>query len=162
MYKRQFELVAEFDPQTPVVAIIKHANPCGVAQGDSLEQAYQLALRCDPVSAFGGIIAMNRPLDAKSAAAMTEIFTEVIIAPGVDEDALEILAKKKNLRLLITNGLPDSSVSAQIIKPIAGGFCASHETMCVLAGMICKSSPKESQMRASLTICCLLSKLRNM
>ena len=127
-----FELVAEFDPKTPAVAIIKHANPCGVAQGDSLEQAYQLALRCDPVSAFGGIIAMNRPLDAKSAAAMTEIFTEVIIAPGVDEDALEILAKKKNLRLLITNGLPDSSVSAQIIKPIAGGFLRqSRDNVCV-------------------------------
>lgn len=117
-----YECVAEFDQQTPTVAIIKHANPCGVATGQSIKDAYARALKCDPVSAFGGIIALNQPLDAESAAAMTEIFTEVIIAHGASDEAKEIIAKKKNLRLLITDGLPVAGTPGQIVRPIAGGF----------------------------------------
>ena len=96
-----YECVAEFDPaRTAACAIIKHANPCGVAEGDSLADAYRKALACDPVSAFGGIVALNRTLDADAARAITEIFTEVIIAPDATEEAIAIVGAKKNLRLL--------------------------------------------------------------
>ncbi len=97
-----YECVAEFDPaRTAAVAIIKHANPCGVAEGGSLLEAYERALACDPVSAFGGIVALNRTLDAEAARKIVEIFTEVIIAPEASEEAIAILAGKKNLRLLL-------------------------------------------------------------
>src|SRR5262245_16136019 len=97
-----YECVAEFDPaRTAACAIIKHANPCGVAEGASLLDAYRKALACDPVSAFGGIVAVNRTLDAEAARAITEIFTEVIIAPDATEEAIKIVGAKKNLRLLI-------------------------------------------------------------
>ena len=103
-----YECVAEFDPaRTAACAIIKHANPCGVAEGDDLLDAYRKALACDPVSAFGGIVALNRTLDAEAARAITEIFTEVIIAPAATEEAMAIVGAKKNLRLLIAGGLPD-------------------------------------------------------
>ncbi|MEO0695176.1 MAG: bifunctional phosphoribosylaminoimidazolecarboxamide formyltransferase/IMP cyclohydrolase [Pseudomonadota bacterium] len=117
-----FELVAELDRDRPAIAIIKHANPCGVALGENLSAAYNLALRCDPVSAFGGIIAANRPLDRETAKRIVEVFTEVVIAPGADEAALEILSAKKNMRVLLTEGLPDPQASGQIVKPLAGGF----------------------------------------
>lgn len=118
-----FELVSEFDPENgPAIAIIKHANPCGVALGDTLEAAYRKALRCDSVSAFGGIIAMNRPLDAATATAISEIFTEVIIAPEADEAAVGILAAKKNLRLLVTGGLPDPADRGDVVKSVSGGY----------------------------------------
>ncbi|MHB8886690.1 MAG: bifunctional phosphoribosylaminoimidazolecarboxamide formyltransferase/IMP cyclohydrolase [Methylovirgula sp.] len=118
-----FELVAEFDPiKSAAVAIIKHANPCGVATAASLDEAYRLALRCDPVSAFGGIIALNRVLDAATAREIVKIFTEVIIAPAVDDEALAILATKQNLRLLVTGGLPDRRRADITFKPVAGGF----------------------------------------
>ncbi|MHA1107897.1 MAG: bifunctional phosphoribosylaminoimidazolecarboxamide formyltransferase/IMP cyclohydrolase [Alphaproteobacteria bacterium] len=115
-----FELVAEF-PQ-PTVAIIKHANPCGVATAASLKDAYTAALRCDPVSAFGGIIAVNRALDAESAAAMAELFLEVIIAPEISADAREVLAAKKNLRVLETGGMPDPAAAGRMLKLLSGGF----------------------------------------
>ena len=103
-----FELVAEFAPEeSAAAAIIKHANPCGVAVGATLLEAYEKALSCDPVSAFGGIVALNRTLDAAAARKIVEIFTEVIIAPAVDDEALAIVATKKNLRLLVAGGLPD-------------------------------------------------------
>ena len=117
-----FELVAEFDQ--PTIAIIKHANPCGVASGDNLGAAWQHALACDPVSAFGGIVAMNRPLDAETAKAVASIFTEVVIAPEASDEAKAIMAAKPNLRLLITGALPDRSSSAIKIKSVAGGFLA--------------------------------------
>ncbi len=117
-----FELVAEFDQ--PTIAIIKHANPCGVASGDNLGAAWQYALACDPVSAFGGIVAMNRPLDAETAKAVASIFTEVVIAPEASDEAKAIMAAKPNLRLLITGALPDRSSSAIKIKSVAGGFLA--------------------------------------
>jgi len=117
-----FELVAELDRDTPAVAIIKHANPCGVAMGASVLEAYRAALACDPVSAFGGIVALNRPLDADSASAITQVFTEVVIAPGADEAARDIFAEKKNLRLLLTQGLPDPASTGLTVKTLAGGL----------------------------------------
>lgn len=118
-----FELVSEFKPEDgPAVAIIKHANPCGVAKGDTLSQAYKNALACDPVSAFGGIIALNQTLDEEAAREIVEIFTEVIIAPDATDSAREIIAAKKNLRLLVTNGLPDPSERGLAVKTVAGGL----------------------------------------
>jgi len=116
------ELIGEFDPATPAIAIIKHANPCGVATGASLEEAYRKALLCDPVSAFGGIIAANRPLDGATARAITEIFTEVVVAPDADEEAIALFAAKKNLRLLLTKGLPNPARAGYNIRSIAGGY----------------------------------------
>ncbi len=118
-----FELISEFDPaQTAAVAIIKHANPCGVAEATNVALAYERALRCDPVSAFGGIVAINRKLDAAAAAEIVKIFTEVIIAPDADDEAIKLIATKKNLRLLITGGLPDPRAPGLNFRPIAGGL----------------------------------------
>ncbi len=117
-----FELVAEFDD--PTVAIIKHANPCGVASRDSLAAAYAEALACDPVSAFGGIIAVNRALDAATAEEVAKLFAEVVIAPEIDAAAQAVLAAKKNLRVLTTGGLPDPAAPGVVVTPLAGGFLA--------------------------------------
>ncbi len=118
-----FELVAEFDPaKTAAVAIIKHANPCGVGQGTTLVEAYEAALRCDPVSAFGGIVALNRPLDEAAATEIVKLFTEVIIAPGASEGAIEIVEAKKNLRLLLTDALPDPKAEGLTVRSVAGGL----------------------------------------
>ncbi|MGE3064289.1 MAG: bifunctional phosphoribosylaminoimidazolecarboxamide formyltransferase/IMP cyclohydrolase [Hyphomicrobiaceae bacterium] len=118
-----FELVAEFDPAvSPAVAIIKHANPCGVAVGPSLKDAYLAALKCDPTSAFGGIIALNREIDAETAEEMTRIFTEVVIAPAASDEAKRIFAAKKNLRLLTTGALPDARAAGLTVKSVAGGL----------------------------------------
>ena len=117
-----YELVSELGADTPAVAIIKHANPCGVARADTLEAAYGAALRCDPVSAFGGIVALNRAVDAATAAAMSEVFTEVIIAPEFDDDALEVLSAKKNLRLLAAGSLADPAAAGRTVKSVAGGY----------------------------------------
>ena len=120
-----FELVSEFDPNLEsAVAIIKHANPCGVATGDSLNSAYKKALRCDSVSAFGGIIALNKELDVETAKEISEIFTEVIITPSISDEAKNILSSKKNLRILITGGLADPEKAGISIKSVAGGFLA--------------------------------------
>ncbi|RWE59117.1 bifunctional phosphoribosylaminoimidazolecarboxamide formyltransferase/IMP cyclohydrolase [Mesorhizobium sp.] len=118
-----FELVGEFDPaRSATVAIIKHANPCGVAEGASLKAAYAKAFACDPVSAFGGIVAMNRTLDAEAAEEIVKTFTEVIIAPGASEEAIRIVAAKKNLRLLVTGGLPDPRTAGSTVKSVSGGL----------------------------------------
>ncbi|KAB2920261.1 MAG: bifunctional phosphoribosylaminoimidazolecarboxamide formyltransferase/IMP cyclohydrolase [Hyphomicrobiaceae bacterium] len=118
-----FELVAEFDAHaSPAVAIIKHANPCGVALGASLVEAYTKALRCDATSAFGGIIALNGPIDAATAREITGIFTEVVIAPDASAEAKAIFAEKKNLRLLTTGGLPDPRGPGLTFRSLAGGF----------------------------------------
>jgi phosphoribosylaminoimidazolecarboxamide formyltransferase/IMP cyclohydrolase len=120
-----FDLVSEFqapDFDRPAVAIVKHANPCGVALGDTLAEAYGRALACDPVSAFGGIIALNRPLDAATAAAIGELFAEVVIAPGYADDARVALAAKKNLRLLKTAALADPGAPGMTFKSLAGGI----------------------------------------
>uniref|UniRef100_UPI003563AC09 bifunctional phosphoribosylaminoimidazolecarboxamide formyltransferase/IMP cyclohydrolase n=1 Tax=Paracoccus seriniphilus TaxID=184748 RepID=UPI003563AC09 len=120
-----FELVAEFDPADgPACAIIKHANPCGVARGESAIEAYKRAFDCDTTSAFGGIVALNQPLDGATAEEIVKIFTEVVIAPDADEDAKRIFAAKKNLRLLTTGGLPDPRAGGMTFRQVAGGFLA--------------------------------------
>jgi phosphoribosylaminoimidazolecarboxamide formyltransferase/IMP cyclohydrolase len=118
-----YELVAEFDPkESAAAAIIKHANPCGVAVSSTLAEAYRLAFRTDSTSAFGGIVALNRPLDEEAAAEIAKIFTEVVIAPGATEGAKAIMAGKKNLRLLIADGLPDPRAKTLTVRSVAGGL----------------------------------------
>ncbi|HKL65665.1 MAG TPA: bifunctional phosphoribosylaminoimidazolecarboxamide formyltransferase/IMP cyclohydrolase [Roseovarius sp.] len=118
-----FELVSEFAPEDgPACAIIKHANPCGVARGATLPDAYKSAFDCDRTSAFGGIIALNQPLDAATAEEIAGIFTEVVIAPGADDAAMGIFARKKNLRLLLTGGLADPAAPGRMIRQVAGGY----------------------------------------
>jgi phosphoribosylaminoimidazolecarboxamide formyltransferase / IMP cyclohydrolase len=116
------ELVSEFRDGPPTVVIVKHANPCGVASGATLIEAYQAAFACDTVSAFGGIIAVNRPLDGATAEAISGIFTEVVCAPGADDAACAVFAKKKNLRLILTGDLPDPARFGINMKTIAGGL----------------------------------------
>jgi phosphoribosylaminoimidazolecarboxamide formyltransferase / IMP cyclohydrolase len=116
------ELVSEFREGPPTVVIVKHANPCGVATRGSLLEAWKEALACDSVSAFGGIVATNRVLDAPTAEAIAEIFTEVVVAPDADEDAKAIFARKKNLRLLLTGTLPDPARGGTSLSLIAGGL----------------------------------------
>lgn len=123
-----FELVSEFYAALPAVAIIKHANPCGVAVAGSLTDAYLKALASDPVSAFGGIVALNQPIDKSAAEEITKVFTEVVIAPDASDGAKAIFAAKKNLRLLLTGGLADSRAVGLFVKSVAGGFLAqSHD-----------------------------------
>lgn len=130
-----FELVAEFDPKvSPAVAIIKHANPCGVAIGATLAEAYAKALRCDPVSAFGGIIALNGTIDAATAREITGIFTEVVIAPAATDDAKAIFAEKKNLRLL-TAALPDPRAAGLIVRSVGGDFLVQSRDNAVVEDM---------------------------
>ncbi|MDX2259564.1 MAG: bifunctional phosphoribosylaminoimidazolecarboxamide formyltransferase/IMP cyclohydrolase [Hyphomicrobiaceae bacterium] len=118
-----FELIAEFDADAvAAVAIIKHANPCGVATGATVREAYERALACDPVSAFGGIIALNRPIDAAAAREIVKLFTEVVIAPGASAEAKAVFADKKNLRLLTTPGLPDPRAPGLVARTLAGGL----------------------------------------
>lgn len=116
------ELVSEFRDGPPTAVIVKHANPCGVASGATLAEAYAAAFACDTVSAFGGIIAVNRPLDRATAEQITGIFTEVVVAPDADEEALALFAAKKNLRLLLTGELPDPARAGLFAKSIAGGW----------------------------------------
>jgi len=146
-----FELVAEFDPaRTAACAIIKHANPCGVAEGATLAEAYTKALRCDPVSAFGGIIAFNRTLDAEAAAKIVEIFTEVIIAPDATDEAKAIVATKKNLRLLLTGGLPKADAKGLTCKTVAGGLLVQTRDNGTVEGLELKSTTKRAPTAAEL------------
>jgi phosphoribosylaminoimidazolecarboxamide formyltransferase / IMP cyclohydrolase len=146
-----FECVAEFDPvRTAACAIIKHANPCGVAEGDSLLDAYRKALACDPVSAFGGIVALNRTLDAGAARAITEIFTEVIIAPDATAEALAIVGAKKNLRLLLAGGLPDPRAAGLTVKTVAGGLLVQSRDNAVVDDMDLKPVTRRAPSNAEL------------
>ncbi|MBY5972432.1 bifunctional phosphoribosylaminoimidazolecarboxamide formyltransferase/IMP cyclohydrolase [Ferrimonas balearica] len=146
-----FELVSEFLPGNgPACAIIKHANPCGVARGQTLREAYMSAFDCDRTSAFGGIIALNSKLDAETAEEISQIFTEVIIAPGADDAAKEILAKKKNVRLLLTNGLANPMTAGLMVKQVSGGYLvqdkdAGHIDMDDLK-VVTKRQPSEKEM----------------
>ena len=145
-----FELVAEFAGKGPACAIIKHANPCGVATGASLAEAYARAYDCDRTSAFGGIVALNQPLDGATAEKISEIFTEVVIAPGADDAARAIFAKKKNLRLLTTDGLPDAGSKGLAYRQVAGGFLvqdrdAANVTLEDLK-VVTKRAPTEAEM----------------
>ena len=134
-----YECVAEFDPaRTAAVVIVKHANPCGVAEGASLTDAYEKALRCDPVSAFGGIVAVNRRLDAAAAREIVKIFTEVIIAPEADEEAIALIAAKKNLRLLLAGALPDPRAAGLAVRTVAGGLLVQGRDNAVVDDMALK------------------------
>jgi phosphoribosylaminoimidazolecarboxamide formyltransferase / IMP cyclohydrolase len=146
-----YECVAEFDPaRTAACAIIKHANPCGVAEGDTLLDAYRKALACDPVSAFGGIVALNRRLDAEAARAITEIFTEVIIAPDATDEAVAIIGAKKNLRLLLAAGLPDPRASGLTAKTVAGGLLVQTRDNAVVDDIALKPVTKRAPTNAEL------------
>ncbi|QYX57046.1 bifunctional phosphoribosylaminoimidazolecarboxamide formyltransferase/IMP cyclohydrolase [Roseovarius sp. SCSIO 43702] len=145
-----FELVSEFDPaQGPVCAIIKHANPCGVARGATLKEAYTRAFDCDRTSAFGGIIALNHPLDGETAEEICRIFTEVVIAPGADADAKSVFASKKNLRLLTTETLADPESAMQTVRQVAGGYLVQDKDNGVITGndlkIVTKRAPSDEQ-----------------
>ena len=145
-----YECVAEFDAKrTAACVIVKHANPCGVAEGEDLLDAYKKALACDSTSAFGGIVALNRKLDAEAAKAITEIFTEVIIAPDADEEAIKIVAAKKNLRLLLAGGLPDPRAVGTTVKSVAGGLLVQSRDNAVVDEMqmktVTKRAPSEAE-----------------
>jgi phosphoribosylaminoimidazolecarboxamide formyltransferase/IMP cyclohydrolase len=142
-----FELVAEF--AEPAIAIIKHANPCGVALGADLRDAWERALTCDPVSAFGGIVAVNRPLDAATAAAIGEIFVEVIIVPAVEEGACEALAHKSQLRLLVTGGMPDPKAEGWMVHSLSGGLLLQERDRLTatrdMLKVVTKRAPSETE-----------------
>ena len=144
-----FELVADLDPSKPACAIIKHANPCGVAYGETLLDAYIQAYNCDQTSAFGGIVALNRPLDGKTAQEIVNIFTEVVIAPGADDAAREIFAAKKNLRLLTTDTLPDPQAPRLTYRQVAGGMLVQDNDVCTLTPadlkVVTKRQPTEAE-----------------
>jgi phosphoribosylaminoimidazolecarboxamide formyltransferase/IMP cyclohydrolase len=146
-----YECVAEFDPKrTAACVIVKHANPCGVAEGASLVDAYRKALACDSTSAFGGIVALNQKLDAEAAKVITEIFTEVIIAPEATDEAIKIVATKKNLRLLITGGLPDPRAKGLTVKSVAGGLLVQSRDNAVVDDMQLKTVTKRAPSEAEL------------
>ena len=126
-----FELVAEFDQ--PAVTIVKHANPCGVAIGASLHEAWNKALACDPISAFGGVVALNRSLDLATAGAISRLFVEVVIAPGIDPEAALQLAGRSALRLLVTGALPDPSAAGLTLRSIAGGLLVQERDRAVVS-----------------------------
>ena len=145
-----YELVAEFDPSKhAAVAIVKHANPCGVATGATLKEAYAKALACDPVSAFGGIIALNRPLDPDAAREIVKIFTEVIIAPEATDEAKAIVAEKKNLRLLIAGGLPNPRAQGLTFRSLSGGFLVQSRDDGIVAArevrVVSKRAPTDAE-----------------
>jgi phosphoribosylaminoimidazolecarboxamide formyltransferase/IMP cyclohydrolase len=145
-----FELVAEFAGQGPACAIIKHANPCGVGMGGSLLEAYLRAYHCDQTSAFGGIVALNQPLDAATAEEIVKIFTEVVIAPGASDEARAIFATKKNLRLLTTAGLPDAKKGGLSFRQVAGGFLVQDADIDSITAadlkVVTKRAPTEAEL----------------
>jgi phosphoribosylaminoimidazolecarboxamide formyltransferase / IMP cyclohydrolase len=146
-----YECVAEFDPiRSAACAIVKHANPCGVAEAPSLAEAYHKALACDPVSAFGGIVALNRPLDGVTARAINEIFTEVIIAPDASAEAIALLAAKKNLRLLIAGGVPNPRAPGDLLKSVAGGFLVQSRDTAMVEDLPLKVVTRRSPTAAEL------------
>lgn len=144
-----FELVSEFPAADgPAVAIIKHANPCGVAAGTSPAEAYRNALRCDPVSAFGGIIALNCEIDAEAAEEITKIFTEVVIAPSASSEARDIFAAKKNLRLLVSGAMADPAQAGSIVRSLAGGLLVQSRDNSVSEAfkVVSKRQPSEQEL----------------
>jgi phosphoribosylaminoimidazolecarboxamide formyltransferase/IMP cyclohydrolase len=146
-----YECIAEFDPKrTPACVIVKHANPCGVAEGASLVEAYRKALACDQTSAFGGIVALNGLLDAEAARAITEIFTEVIIVPDATDEAIAIVGAKKNLRLLLAGGLPDPKANGLAVKSVAGGLLVQSRDNAVVDAMQLKVATKRAPTEAEL------------
>ena len=136
--------------RTAACVIVKHANPCGVADRRDLADAYRKALACDPVSAFGGIVAVNRTLDADAARAITEIFTEVIIAPDASAQAVAIIGAKKNLRLLLAGGLPDPRAAGITFKSVAGGLLVQSRDNAVVDDMALKVVTRRAPSNAEL------------
>src|SRR5689334_12271601 len=146
-----YECIGEFDPnRTAACVIVKHANPCGVAEGPDLVSAYRKALACDSTSAFGGIVAVNCVLDADAARAITEIFTEVIIAPDATEDAIRIVGAKKNLRLLLAGGLPDPRAQGLTVKSVAGGLLVQSRDNATVDEMQLRSVTRRAPSAAEL------------
>jgi phosphoribosylaminoimidazolecarboxamide formyltransferase / IMP cyclohydrolase len=149
-----FELIAEFANAGPACAIIKHANPCGVATGGTLKEAYERALACDPTSAFGGIIALNGKLDAATAEEILKLLTEVVIAPEADDDAVALFKKKKNVRLLTTGGLPDPMAPGETFKSVSGGFLLQSRDTARLTPadltVVTKRAPTDEEVRDML------------
>ena len=146
-----YECVAEFSPSRgPACVIVKHANPCGAAEGASLVEAYRKSLACDPTSAFGGIVALNGTLDAEAARAITEVFTEVIIAPDATGEAIAIVGAKKNLRLLLAGGLPDPRAKGLTVKSVAGGLLVQSRDNAVVDEMQLKTVTKRAPTDAEL------------
>ena len=146
-----YECVGEFDPRrSAACVIVKHANPCGVAEGVDLVTAYRKAFACDPISPFGGIIALNRTLDADTARAITEILTEVIIAPDATEEAMAIIGKRRNLRLLLGGSLPDPRAAGLTAKTVAGGFLVQSRDNAVIDDMALKTVTKRAPTDAEL------------
>jgi phosphoribosylaminoimidazolecarboxamide formyltransferase/IMP cyclohydrolase len=146
-----YECIGEFDTtRTAACVIVKHANPCGVAEGADLVSAYCKALACDSTSAYGGIVALNRTLDADAARAITEIFTEVIIAPDATQEAIAIVAAKKNLRLLLAGGLPDPRTVGLTAKTVAGGLLVQSRDNAVVDDMTLKVVTKRTPTNAEL------------
>ena len=147
------ELVSEFRDGPPTVVIVKHANPCGVASADTLIEAYRAAFACDTVSAFGGIVAVNRPLDGETARAISEIFTEVVAAPDADDEAKAVFAAKKNLRLLLTGELPNPARPGLAIKSIAGGLLVQSRDDGTLTNLDLKVVTKRQPTERELADC---------
>ncbi len=146
-----FELVAEFAPEAgPACAIIKHTNPCGVGRARTLREAYLRAYACDQTSAFGGIVALNQPLDGETAEEIVRIFTEVVIAPGATDEAKAIFAARKNLRLLTTRGLPDPQAPGLTFKQVAGGFLVQDRDCATLSAeglkVVTRRAPCEAEL----------------
>jgi len=145
-----FRLVSEFDPaEGPAIAIIKHANPCGVARGASFAEAFARAFDCDRTSAFGGIVALNGTLDGDTARAISEIFTEVVIAPEASEEAKEVFAAKRNLRLLTTGGLPDPAAPRLAVRQVSGGWLVQDDDVGRVSALdlevVTKKAPTDAQ-----------------
>ena len=147
------ELVAEFADGPPTVVIVKHANPCGVATADTLVEAWAAALACDSVSAFGGIVAVNRTLDGPTAEAISAIFTEVVVAPDADDHARRIMATKKNVRLLLTGGFPDPARAGQVVTVIAGGVLVQERDNGMLTDAMLKVVTKRAPTPRELADC---------
>jgi phosphoribosylaminoimidazolecarboxamide formyltransferase / IMP cyclohydrolase len=149
------QAVAEFPrSQSAACVIVKHANPCGVATAGSVGEAYRKALACDATSAFGGIVAFNKPITAEAAIEIAKIFTEVILAPGIDDDALAILSAKKNLRLLLLKSLPDPAAPATVVKSVTGGLLVQSSDRTTAMDLEVKTvthrQPTETEMRDML------------
>jgi phosphoribosylaminoimidazolecarboxamide formyltransferase/IMP cyclohydrolase len=156
-----YELAAEFDSAAQAACVIvKHANPCGVALAANAREAYLKALACDPVSAFGGIIAFNRTLDAATADEISKLFTEVIIAPEANEEARAILSARRNLRLLIAGGVPNPRADGLTFKSVSGGFLVQSrdaaQTQRTALKIVTRRQPSEREiddMLFAFTVC---------
>lgn len=143
-------LACAIEFREPAAVIVKHGNPCGVAVGNDIAHAYIRAHAADPLSAFGGVVALNRRLDGVTAAELVKLFLEVIVAPGADSDALQILAEKPNVRLLLVDAMPDPAAPSFTMRPIGGGFLVQSADTKVLDGepkTVTKRLPSAEELR---------------